>query len=99
MGSSFQTKVANGIDIKLWENDRMSGESEARSLAGRLPRGGEIDDGSIRRIEAPIQEGGQIEVWLDGDGFVNFEIPDDYEVKSVSSFDSPGACITITKAE
>jgi hypothetical protein len=94
---AFETKTVNGIDVQFWSNDRMSGRTEARRLAANLPRGGEIDDGSIRRIESPVRSGGNIEVWLDGDGFSKFEIPDGYSVESVCAFDTPGTCITVTK--
>lgn len=99
MSSNFRTLTANGINIEVWEQARPSAEYEARSLAGRLSRGGEIDDGTIRYIDAPIRAGGKLEVWLKGDGFSMFEIPDGYEVVSVSSFDTSGACITMQKAD
>jgi hypothetical protein len=99
MGSSFQRKTANGIEIEMWDGCQQDGRSEARSLAGRLPRGGEIGEGSIRRIDAPIRSGSEVDVWLDGDGFAQFEIPDGYEVESVSGFDTPGTCITMRKTE
>jgi len=99
MASKFQTKTVNGIDIKMWHRDDMSGRSEARSLAARLPRGGEIGEGTIREIDCPIRAGSQFDLWLNGDGFSNFEIPDGYTVEEVSAFESPGACITMRKTE
>jgi len=94
-----ETTVANGIEIQATEYTRTEGMSDARSLAGHLPRGGDYGDGSIRRIEAPINTGEQFEavVWLDADGLARFDVPDGWRVTSVWGFDTPGTAIRLRR--
>jgi len=94
-----ETTVANGIEIQVTEHDRPEGVAEARSLAGHLPRGGDFGEGSVRRIEAPIDKGEPFEaiLWLDGDGLARFDVPDGWRVTSVCGFDTPGTAIRLRR--
>jgi hypothetical protein len=99
MSGAFEAVTVNGIEVEIWEKARPGAMADARRLAGHLPRGGEFGQGSVKGIHGPTMAGGTMEVWLDGDGFARFEIPDGYEVKSVSAFETAGACITLKRVE
>jgi hypothetical protein len=95
MSGAFEAVTVNGIEVEIWEKARPGAMADARRLAGHLPRGGEFADGSVRDIHGPTMAGDTMQLWLAGDGFAQFEIPDGFEVKAVSAFDSSSTCITL----
>lgn len=95
--SHTETRV-NGIDVSMWDEatDRMGVQSDARALAGSLPRGGELEgqDGYVDEIDGPSYPGGELTVWFKGQ-VINFEAPDGYYITSVSLFDGDYNCVTL----
>jgi hypothetical protein len=94
---AIKAMTVNGIDVQYSNYTKESGNTAARRLAASLPRGGDMGEGSIRRIDAPISKTGKAEVWLNGDGYVSFDAPDGWEITSVSAFETPGACVTVER--
>jgi len=93
---TVETVAVNGIDVDFTDITRETGKSAARRLAASFDRGGELEEATIRNIDAPVESRDpfRAHVWIKG-RVVNFKAPDGWSISAVSVFDEAYACIKL----